>query len=160
MHRWGSVGAVLASLALFSLAVPAGAQQTDDPGDLGIGMEVFNAGCSSCHRADGSGSGSGRSLIDIAIEEPDRAVHVMSVADGIGNMPAYADRLSEEEIDAVVSYVRLTFLSEEDLMDELPNTGFEAWLLLVGLALVGLGGVAVVAVEPAMRRLPVRSASR
>lgn len=148
----------LGLLAVFS-TTPAGAQDADDPGDLGQGMEVFNAGCSSCHQADGSGSAAGRSLIDIAIEQPDRSVHIASVTNGIGNMPGYEDRLTDEEIDAVVSYVRLTFLSEEDPMEELPRTGLSAWLFALGFGLVGFGGIAVLAAEPARRRIPLRNAS-
>lgn len=146
-------------LTAFS-ATPAGAQGTDDPGDLGQGMEVFNAGCSSCHQTDGSGSAAGRSLIDIAIEQPDRSVHIASVTNGIGNMPGYEDRLTVEEIDAAVSYVRLTFLSEEDPMEELPRTGLSGWLFALGFGLVGSGGIAVLAAEPALRRIPVRTSSR
>lgn len=153
----GHVGQIVAGLVLLlALLSPmaAGAQDVDDPGDLGIGMEVFNAGCSSCHLADGTGSSAGRSLIDIAIEQPDRSVHVASVTNGLGNMPAYEGRLTEEEIDAAVSYLRLTFLSEEDPMDELPRTGTNAWLFVIGLGLVAAGGSAVLAVnERSMARL-------
>lgn len=149
------LGAFFATVALGLLVgiggAPAGAQDVDDPGDLGQGMELFNASCSSCHQVDGSGSAAGRSLIDIAIEQPDRSVHIASVTDGIGNMPGYGDRLTVDEIDAVVSYARLTFLSEEDVMDELPNTGLNAWLFVVGFSLIGLGGAAVLTVESAVR---------
>jgi len=72
-------------------------------------------------------------------------------------MPAYGDRLTEDETSAVVSYVRLTFLSEEDAMEELPNTGLSAWLFLVGFGLIGTGGAAVLAAEPTAR---LRLASR
>ena len=163
-------GAALGLLVAFSMlgafsATPAGAQDADDPGDLGQGMEIFNAGCSSCHQADGSGSAAGRSLIDVALEQPDRAVHIASVTNGRGNMPSYQDRLTVDEIDAAISYVRLTFLSEGDAMDELPNTGLDAWLFVVGLGLIASGGVAVFATEPALRatfvqRSLLRSSSR
>lgn len=153
---------VIAAIGLLTVfaATPVGAQDADDPGDLGQGMEVFNAGCSSCHQADGSGSAAGRSLIDIAIEQPDRSVHIASVTNGIGNMPGYEDRLTVEEIDAAVSYVRLTFLSEEDPMEELPRTGLSGWLFALGFGLIGSGGIAVLAAEPALRRIPVRTSSR
>jgi len=142
--------------ALVLCATPAAAQ--DDPGDLGEGLEIYRAqGCAGCHGSDGSGSPAGRSLIDLAVEQPDRAVHVASVTNGKGSMPAYSDRLTEDETSAVVSYVRLTFLSEEDAMEELPNTGLSAWLFLVGFGLIGTGGAAVLAAEPAAR---LRLASR
>jgi len=156
----GFVVAAVLGLMLALSAAPAGAQDADDPGDLGQGMEIFNAGCSSCHQADGSGSAAGRSLIDIAVEQPDRSVHVASVTDGIGNMPGYADRLTADEIDAAVSYVRLTFRSQEDPMDELPRTGLSGWLFAIGFGLIGSGGVAMLVVEPARRRVPIRSPNR
>jgi len=142
-----AAGAVTAVLMMLSSA-PAGAQNGDDPADLLQGMEVFNAGCSSCHQADGSGSPSGRSLIDIAAEQPDRAVHVASVTEGIGNMPAYGDRLTESEIDAAVTYLRLTFVSDGSDLDELPNTGGEGWTFALGLGLVALGASAVATSSP------------
>lgn len=156
----GALVAVAVTVLLALGATPAAAQDTDDPGDLGIGMEVFNNGCSSCHRADGTGSSAGRSLIDIALEQPDRSVHIASVTNGIGNMPAYEDRLTADEIDAAVSYLRLTFLSEEDPMEELPRTGLSAWLFVAGFALVAVGGSAVVIAEPQRRRVPVRVPKR
>lgn len=137
--------------ALAFSASPAGAQD-DDPGDLGEGLEVYTSqGCAGCHGADGSGSPAGRSLIDIAIEQTDRAVHVTSVVDGKGSMPAYGERITDAEASAVVSYIRLSFLSEEDAMDELPNTGLSSWLFVVGFGLIGAGAAAVVMVEPTRR---------
>lgn len=144
--------------ALILGASPAGAQ--DDPGDLGEGLEVYGAqGCAGCHGTDGAGSAAGRSLIDLALEQPDRAVHLASVVDGKGQMPAYGDRLTEAEAEAVVSYVRLTFLSDADAMDALPNTGLSAWLFVVGFGLIAVGGTAVLAVERPSA-LPLRPANR
>lgn len=145
--------AVLALLALTLLFAPAaGAQDEDDPADLGLGMEIWNGGCSGCHQTDGSGSSAGRSLIDIALEQPDRSVHVASVTNGIGNMPGYEGRLTEDEIDAVVSYVRITFRSEEDPMEELPRTGVESWLFVTGFSLIAVGAGALSIAAPAQRR--------
>lgn len=75
-------------------------------------------------------------------------------------MPGYGDSLTEAEIDAAVSYLRLTFLSEEDVMEELPNTGLNAWLFLVGLGLVGAGGAVVLAADPTQFRRFTGSSSR
>ena len=147
-----AVSAIAAVLAL--TAAPAGAQDIDDPADLGIGMEIFNAGCTSCHLVDGTGSAAGRSLIDVALEQPDRSVHIASVTNGRGNMPSYEGRLTEDEIDAAVTYVRLTFLSEEDPMEELPRTGLSEWIFAAGFGLVGAGVAAVLAVEPGVAEYP------
>ena len=156
-RRGRGVGAVLAAVFALSVlgAAPAGAQDADDPADLMQGMEIFNAGCNSCHQTDGSGSAVGRSLIGIAIEQPDRLVHIESVTNGIGRMPGYADRLTADEIDAAVTYLRLTFVSDDGGIDELPNTGSEGWILALGVWLVVLGTTMVAA--PAVRAATVRS---
>lgn len=149
------MGAVVAFGLLVLGSPAAGAQDSDDPADLMQGMEVFNAGCNSCHQTDGSGSASGRSLIDIATEQPDRAVHIESVTNGIGRMPAYGDRLTENEIDAAVTYLRLTFVSGDAGIDELPNTGGEALMIAVGLGLIVVG-VSMITM-PRVRRAAVTS---
>ena len=64
----------------------------------------------------------------------------MSVTDGRGNMPAFGENLSADEIDAAVSYVRATFVSET----ELAVTGSEtSWLVLGAITLLGAGFVLV-----------------
>lgn len=85
---------------------------TDDPAQLEAGMAIFETNCAGCHGADGTGSSAGRPLIGIADQEPDRLVHIASVTDGKGTMPAWGDVLEPDEIDSVVSYLRLTFVAD------------------------------------------------
>lgn len=85
----------------------------DDPALVDAGMAVYTASCSGCHGADGAGSDRGRPLTGIAVQQPDRLIHFASVSNGKGNMPAFAANLSGEDIDAALSYVRLTFLPAE-----------------------------------------------
>ena len=93
----------------------AGAQVSlDDPNQIPIGRTVFENACAGCHGPGGMGSDRGRVLTDIAVEQPDRTVHLESVRTGKDKMPAFGGVLAEEEIDAVVSFVRLTFVSESD----------------------------------------------
>ena len=73
------------------------------------GMRIYEDSCQRCHRADGSG-GRGPSLIGIAAEQPDPQVQIDQVNEGGRGMPAFATRLSAEEIDAVVAYIRDTFV--------------------------------------------------
>ena len=155
---------------LLSLAqAPASAQSsTDDPSQLAAGEAVFTTNCAGCHGVDGTGSNTGRPLIGIAAEQPDRAVHIMSVTDGKGFMPAWGDMLSAEEIDAAVSYVRLTFVAPPPAEEEPPAaddsaadaepaaetelavTGVESYqLAIIGMALLGAGTMLVL---PARRR--------
>jgi len=106
--------ALIALLLMVSMAglmsMPsASAQDADDPADVEAGREVYASSCSGCHGPDGTGSDSGRALTDIASQEADRTVHITSVSDGKGGMPGFGSRLSEDEIDAVVSFVRLEF---------------------------------------------------
>lgn len=109
-----TLGWLVALAALFVLAAPVGAQSdTDDPAQVAEGMVIFESNCAGCHGADGTGN-TGRDLTDIALEQPDRSVHITSVTEGIRNMPAFGERLSADEIDAVVSYVRLEFASAQD----------------------------------------------
>ena len=92
---------LVASLALASSAF-AGAD----------GAAVFKAKCAMCHGADGSAStGMGKSMGLKPLSNPE--VQKMSDADltalvtnGKGKMPAYKGKLSDDEISAVVKYVK------------------------------------------------------
>ena len=66
--------------------------------------------CAGCHGADGVGSVRGPPLIDIADRHPDRGVHITIVTYGVGTMLGREGAMTPEEIDAVVSYMRLAFL--------------------------------------------------
>jgi cytochrome c551 len=92
---------LVASLALASSAFAAA-----------DGAGVFKAKCAMCHGADGSAStGMGKSMGLKPLSCPE--VQKMSDADltalvtnGKGKMPAYKGKLSDDEISAVVKYVR------------------------------------------------------
>jgi mono/diheme cytochrome c family protein len=134
---------------LFTFDAASAQGGVDDPAQVEAGMAVFESNCVSCHVSEGTGSSSGRPLTDIAMQQPDRAVHVTSVTEGKGNMPAWDATLSAEEIDAVVSYVRLGFVSEaaeedppaeEEPAEEPPATGSEVELFLIAAGvLLGAG---------------------
>lgn len=68
------------------------------------GGALFDLSCGSCHGNDGQG-GIGPSLHGVGDRlDEDEARDV--VAGGRGRMPAWGDRLTDEQIDAVVAYVR------------------------------------------------------
>lgn len=148
-RRW--IAAVLTAVAaVLIVGGPAALAQstTDDPAQLEAGQAVFAANCAGCHGSDGAGSQLGRSLIGIAQSEPDRLVHINSVTAGKGNMPAFGPRLDPDQIDAAVSYVRLTFVDESATVGvtaepELAVTGAGSTTLLLatglGLLLAGIG---------------------
>lgn len=168
MMKRGLVALLLAmSLAGFVAMPSASAQADDDPAAVEEGREIFANNCSGCHGSDGTGSATGRPLIGIASQEEDRSVHIASVTNGKGGMPPYDEKLSEEEIDAVISFVRLTFVedagdeaaaddaaddaddadddaaAEEDAQPEaLAETGVESYqLTTIGVALILAGAM-------------------
>lgn len=128
-------------ILFFSLgAAPSTAQSADDdPAMFDAGEAVYQGSCAGCHGQNGEGSDTGRPLTGIASQEPDRLIHIASITDGRGGMPALGDLVPPEDIDAAVSYVRLAFLQE----DELPRTGTSDWVFGIGIALLVLGAIAV-----------------
>ena len=77
-----------------------------DP-ELFDGRMIWIGQCSSCHGASGGG-GRGPKLDDGRVLErfPDAADQEELILNGRGAMPAYAGRLSDEQISAVVRYTR------------------------------------------------------
>ena len=129
----------LVGLLLMSGAGAVSAQSaTDDPAQSEAGEAVFSGSCAGCHGASGEGSATGRPLTGIASQQPDRLIHIASVTDGKGGMPAFGEQLSADEIDAAISYVRLAFLAEEG-PDELPATGNSNSAALAGFGLLAIG---------------------
>lgn len=142
--RRGVVAAVALAALVVGTAAPASARDADDPASIEEGAVLYETNCAGCHGPDGEGTGFGRSLIGLASQQPDRSVHVASVANGIRNMPEFASSLSADEIDAVVSFVRLSFVAEqaddaEEEREELPRTGGTSTLAVLGSAMLGAG---------------------
>lgn len=86
--------------------VEEGPDGTPDP-VLVAGRAVFADRCSSCHDADGSGTGDGprlnRGRLLQAYPEPGDAAGVVS--EGRDRMPAFGGILTAGEIDAVLRYI-------------------------------------------------------
>ena len=143
------VGLVLlaATLMVFTGSDAAAQSGEDNPAEVQAGMTVYSGSCAGCHGAEGEGSSRGRPLTGIA-SQGDRGTHFASVSEGKGGMPAFSSQLSVEQIDASLSYVRLTFVEEAATTDtaesELAVTGAETPLLaLGGVAMVAAGAMAV-----------------
>ena len=113
-HRW----IVVASLVAALVAGAAGCGGDDDEDASGTtapaatttdggadGAEVFaDAGCGSCHTLAAAGA-SGTTGPNLDEVQPDKETVAEQVTNGGGGMPAFGDRLSDEEIDAVATYV-------------------------------------------------------
>lgn len=94
------------ALALPLAALTAcGPSKPDDP-VLAKGQEVYLANCASCHGVDGEG-GTAPRLIGIA-RTMDVAKQTGIVTNGVtgSRMQAWAGKLTDEEIAAVVRYTR------------------------------------------------------
>lgn len=74
---------------------------------LVLGRDVYSRNCVSCHGASGQG-GTGTKLSEGAVtaKYPDTAEQLAIVANGRNQMPAFAGKLSDDEIEAVVRFTR------------------------------------------------------
>ena len=71
------------------------------------GAALYDRNCSSCHGDDGTGGFAPQLGGGAAAETfPDAADQVAVVTSGRGGMPAFGDRLSAEEIAAIVEFTR------------------------------------------------------
>ena len=90
---------------LFALLLPSTALAADGPA-------LFKQSCVPCHGKDGSGNtpaGKALKAHDLRTPEVQKrsdAELARQVRDGKGNMPAFKGKISEEEITALVGFVR------------------------------------------------------
>lgn len=78
------------------------------PAEASSGGEIFTANCAGCHAKGGNIIRRGKNLKAKAlnrngVDSPEAIISL--VTGGKGIMPAYRDRLTAEEIDAVSHYV-------------------------------------------------------
>lgn len=79
--------------------------------DTAASSATFRAKCVMCHGPDGAGSTVGKSmnvpdLRSPAVQKQPDAQLAQVIADGKGGMPSFKSSLSEDQIHALVSYVR------------------------------------------------------
>ena len=107
-------GALLMTAAL-SLAT---AQDNAEPAQPD-GAEQYQLFCAACHMSDGSGAeGAGRypNLADNLAVEASADLVISRILHGYGAMPSFSSR-SNEQIAAIVNYVRGTFNNAEQVID-------------------------------------------
>jgi cytochrome c6 len=86
---------------------PAPTEPPPGEGDAAAGKEIFTAECGSCHTlADAGTSGSIGPNLDESM--PSLELAVDRVTNGSGIMPPFGDRLSEQQILDVATYVSTT----------------------------------------------------
>jgi mono/diheme cytochrome c family protein len=72
---------------------------------------TYKTNCVSCHGPDGRGSAVGKSLHtadfhSAQVKQQSDAQLAGVISEGRGNMPAFGTRLSKDQIDALVKYIR------------------------------------------------------
>ncbi|HWR35345.1 MAG TPA: cytochrome c [Clostridia bacterium] len=71
------------------------------------GAAIYKSKCAMCHGADGSKSNPNmRALNSAEVQKQTEAQLAEATAKGKGKMPAYASKLSPEEIKAVAAYMK------------------------------------------------------
>jgi uncharacterized membrane protein len=99
-----SVAAVLA-LAIWLQPEDEAPSAPVSAAELSAGRQVFlKAGCSGCHTLGDAGA-SGRAGPNLDAAKPSRARVLDRVTHGQGVMPAFASKLSEQQIERVADYV-------------------------------------------------------
>ena len=74
-------------------------------------QDLYKSRCQGCHGADGQGSAIGQKLgakafHDPGVEKMSRSALKKTISDGKNKMPAYKGELTEQQIDALVKYIR------------------------------------------------------
>ncbi|MBI5310260.1 MAG: cytochrome c [Actinobacteria bacterium] len=93
--------------AVAVLAAGCGGGGIESPATPRDGKTVFTEYCGACHTlsAAGADGGAGPNLDDL---KPERETVAAQVRDGGGGMPAFSNKLSAAEIDAVADFVAST----------------------------------------------------
>ena len=97
--------AIVAAVVIAVVAVPVFADAGAD------GAALFKSKCAMCHGPDGSGQtpmGKSLKLKDLHSAEVQKMTDkelFMLISDGKGKMPAFKAKLTQADIDAVVSYI-------------------------------------------------------
>lgn len=113
---WGNKGQLFSIAAAGGIvfAMLANPMPGFAQGDLALGENVFNGNCAACHGGGGNTVKPGYTLekdaINQYLETPvgkglNVTAIIYQVQNGKNAMPAWADRLDEDEIESVAAYV-------------------------------------------------------
>lgn len=100
---------------ILGVIVACAPQESGDGVDeelMAMGETVFEQNCASCHGTDGQGTPGVPALAGNATVTGDPEGVIQTVFEGPSTMPAFRDELSDEEIAAVISYIRNTWGNE------------------------------------------------
>ena len=108
--RLPSVFLITTVVASAILAVPLTSARADSSADPGAGL--YKSKCASCHGPDGSGNipmGKALKVRDLSSDEVQKQTDLQLakvIADGKGKMPPYGKKLTTEEIQSIITFVR------------------------------------------------------
>lgn len=108
----------LMPVAMLVIAITMAASPAVGQGNK-AGADVYKAKCATCHGQDGSGDtpvGKSLQVADLrsaAVQGKSDAELTQAVTDGKGNMPGFKGNITDDEIHAVVTFVR-TFAAKGD----------------------------------------------
>ncbi len=90
------------------LLVACGGDDVATPSDptLARGQQVYRQNCASCHGSQGQGGAGIRLAGVVAGRYPNIDDQIAVIANGRNGMPAFGDRLSQEDMAAVAAYER------------------------------------------------------
>jgi mono/diheme cytochrome c family protein len=97
----------LAAVALFQGAMGVGGAPVG-----GDGKKIYNARCSICHGVDGRGNTpqgrkvKAKDLRTPAVQNQSNDLLMETVMDGYGKMPGFEKKLSADQIQQVLAYIR------------------------------------------------------
>ena len=95
---------IVVAVLCFGAACGPGAGDEEPRGEA-----VYRQNCERCHRPDGEGSPVYPALAGNETVTGDPEAVIETVLSGPSAMPTFRDQLSDEEIAAVVSYIRNTW---------------------------------------------------
>jgi mono/diheme cytochrome c family protein len=112
----GMIGQSFTSVQDDPWVVPDKFVEMENPidGQLGLGKDMYNLHCKSCHGKEGLGDGSKAAQLDTPCgdfttaefaEQSDGALFYKTLM-GRGDMPEFEKKMSHNEIWAVVNYIR------------------------------------------------------
>jgi mono/diheme cytochrome c family protein len=101
----------LKAVCLIAIAALGPLAIAQNPLDTEASASTFKANCAICHGEDGSGTALGnrfqvKDLRSPEVQEKTTAELAETIRGGKGKMPAFATRLSGEQIEQLIEYIR------------------------------------------------------
>ncbi|HUP17539.1 MAG TPA: cytochrome c [Acidimicrobiia bacterium] len=161
-----SIGVILASVAIISACAPDGGSDSAAPLEqqrLARGGELYQKHCASCHQTDLSGDPEWRTPNDDGSYPPpphDSSGHTWHHSDQVlleiirngsdfpqSKMPSYGDKLSDDDIGAILEFFKANWGPEEREYQQRVN---EQQTQARGMRHVRISGAALRSVEAGM----------